>query len=155
MRGLGSPALIQPGDKVGRSRPLFGLCGAPVGALRWRPPAPPGRHGLLDATECANSCPQVTGLGAFAGPATIDEDCLYLNVFATGKPFFGGLNTVIVWIHGGGNVDGKPLTMTEASSPRAGGPLAFPRWWSRSTIAWACQAGSDGAPRRLNTALTC
>ncbi|MGA7373928.1 MAG: carboxylesterase family protein [Methyloceanibacter sp.] len=87
--------------------------------MRWRPPAPPGRHGLLDATECANSCPQVTGLGAFAGPATIDEDCLYLNVFATGKPFFGGLKTVIVWIHGGGNVDGKPLTMTEASSPRA------------------------------------
>jgi hypothetical protein len=33
----------------------------------------------------------VTGLGAFAGPATIDEDCLYLNVFGTGKPFFGGL----------------------------------------------------------------
>ena len=57
----------------------------PVGALRWMPPAPPARHGLLDATEFANSCPQVTELGAFAGPATIDEDCLYLNVFTTGQ----------------------------------------------------------------------
>jgi para-nitrobenzyl esterase len=53
----------------------------PVGALRWRPPAPAARHGLLDASEFANSCPQVTELGAFAGPAAINEDCLYLNVF--------------------------------------------------------------------------
>src|SRR4051812_44258240 len=26
----------------------------PVGDLRWRPPAPPARHGLIDATQFAN-----------------------------------------------------------------------------------------------------
>ena len=56
----------------------------PVGALRWMPPAPPAHHALLDATQFANTCPQVTELGAFAGPSSTTEDCLYLNVFTTG-----------------------------------------------------------------------
>ena len=56
----------------------------PTGNLRWMPPASPAKHGLLDATEFANTCPQVTELGAFAGPSSTTEDCLYLNVFTTG-----------------------------------------------------------------------
>ena len=76
----------------------------PVGKLRWMPPQPPGHHGLLDATEFANTCPQVTELGAFAGPSSTTEDCLYLNVFTTGS---GPKKPVLVWIHGGGNVDGE------------------------------------------------
>ncbi len=95
----------------------------PVGALRWMPPAPPARHGLLDATEFANSCPQVTELGAFAGPATIDEDCLYLNVFTTGN--HGPLKPVIVWIYGGGNVDGETADY-DGSKLATGGPLGVP-----------------------------
>ena len=45
----------------------------PVGDLRWRPPAPPAHHGLIDATQFANTCPQVTELGAFAGPSSTKE----------------------------------------------------------------------------------
>src|SRR6188472_3916564 len=66
----------------------------PTGNLRWMPPAPPAHHALLDATEFANTCPQVTELGAFAGPSSVTEDCLYLNVFTTG----GSNKPVIVWI---------------------------------------------------------
>ena len=94
----------------------------PTGSLRWKPPAPPAHHALLDATEFANSCPQVTELGAFAGPATIDEDCLYLNVFTTGT---SPKKPVIVWIHGGGNVDGETADY-DGSKLATGGPLGTP-----------------------------
>jgi para-nitrobenzyl esterase len=76
----------------------------PVGALRWQPPQPPARwHGLRDATEFANHCPQPAT--PFGLPSTT-EDCLYLNVYTPadhkgwhhedhhGRP-------VMVWIHGG------------------------------------------------------
>jgi para-nitrobenzyl esterase len=94
----------------------------PTGALRWKPPAPPAHHALLDATQFASSCPQVTELGAFAGPATTNEDCLYLNVFT---PSLKGSNAVLVWIHGGGNVDGETADY-DASKEATGGPLGTP-----------------------------
>jgi para-nitrobenzyl esterase len=95
----------------------------PVGDLRWRPPAPPARHGLIDATQFASTCPQVTELGAFAGPSSTTEDCLYLNVFTTGKG--GPPKSVLVWIHGGGNVDGETNDY-DGSKVATGGPLGTP-----------------------------
>ena len=99
----------------------------PVGKLRWKAPQSPGHHGLLDATQYANSCPQVTELGAFAGPSSTSEDCLYLNVFTTGKSggYKGGSKPVLVWIHGGGNVDGETADY-DASKQATGGPLGTP-----------------------------
>ena len=57
------------------------------------------------ATAFGPICAQVTTLGVFAGPANANEDCLTLNVFT---PRLGAAAKlpVIVWIHGGGNVDG-------------------------------------------------
>ncbi|WP_414463740.1 carboxylesterase/lipase family protein [Hyphomicrobium sp. DY-1] len=93
----------------------------PVGNLRWQPPQPVKRwHGVLDATKFANTCPQVTELGAFAGPSSTNEDCLYLNVFTTGNK--GKKKPVIVWIHGGGNVDGETNDY-DASKLATGGPM--------------------------------
>ena len=94
----------------------------PVGDLRWMPPEPPEHHALLDATEFGNTCPQVTTLGAFAGPANTTEDCLYLNVFTTGLK---GSKPVIVWIHGGGNVTGETNDY-DGSKLATGGPNGTP-----------------------------
>jgi para-nitrobenzyl esterase len=95
----------------------------PVGKLRWMPPQPVKKwHDTLDATHYGNTCPQVTELGAFAGPTSITEDCLYLNVFTTGK---GKKKPVIVWIHGGGNVDGESDDY-DGSKLATGGALGTP-----------------------------
>ena len=79
----------------------------PVGNLRWRPPK---KHeswiGVLTTQAYAPICALITTLGVFSGPANNNEGCLYLNVFTPNLDPSAGL-PVIVWIHGGGNVDGE------------------------------------------------
>jgi para-nitrobenzyl esterase len=77
----------------------------PVGALRWRPPQAPAKWtAVRQAARFGPTCAQVTTLGPFAGPANSNEDCLYLNVFA---PDAAKKLPVLVWIHGGGYIDGE------------------------------------------------
>jgi len=81
----------------------------PVGELRWRPPLPHANWtGTLQATVHGAACPQLYGLGVFAGPPSFIEDCLFLNV-VTPKATSGGASAglpVLFWIHGGGLFDG-------------------------------------------------
>jgi para-nitrobenzyl esterase len=79
----------------------------PVGDLRWRPPvAAKPWQGVRRATQFGAACAQVTTLGVFAGPANVNEDCLTLNVFTPAIGTSGKL-PVLVWVHGGGNMDGS------------------------------------------------
>ncbi|KAJ4318195.1 hypothetical protein N0V94_004561 [Neodidymelliopsis sp. IMI 364377] len=76
---------------------------APIGPLRWQAPQPPliNRASVIPATSFGAICPQSARSGLESGvtPSPVDEDCLFLNVYAphnaTGLP-------VLVWIHGGG-----------------------------------------------------
>src|SRR5436190_1300359 len=76
----------------------------PVGARRWRPPAPAASwHGVRDATSYGNRCPQ---LPSSNGAGSENEDCLYINVF---RPAHRRVRhaPVLVFIHGGGLVNGS------------------------------------------------
>jgi para-nitrobenzyl esterase len=75
---------------------------APIGPLRWAPPAPAAPWtGARDATTFGAACPQPArpdGGAAAGGGQTQSEDCLFLNVWT----FDGATKApVMVWIHGG------------------------------------------------------
>ena len=93
------------GQMAGNSRLFIKIPYAkpPVGELRWRAPVAndPWKPAVQSATEFSASCPQLADQGA---PASDNEDCLYLNVWAPNSPIANA--PVMVWIHGGGNFSG-------------------------------------------------
>ncbi len=102
------------GEVNGATRQFRGIpyAAPPVGPLRWRPPAPVVPwQGVLQATAFSGSCAQLSSL---QGPASYNEDCLYLNVW-TPDPAPRKPRPVMVWFHGGANQQGS-----------AGDPVPFP-----------------------------
>ncbi|MDW6004950.1 carboxylesterase/lipase family protein [Vibrio mangrovi] len=79
----------------------------PVGELRWRAPQPANPwDSVLQAKEYGNDCLQAP----FPGDSSqmdngMSEDCLFLNVWKPAHPS-RALRPVMVWIHGGGFVNG-------------------------------------------------
>ena len=121
MRTSGSGA-VEPGIEVetkqGRARGLrrdgvsvfrgLPYAAPPVGALRFRPPAPPEPwSGVRDAISSGPAAPQVPSmLAAMLGTGSDEqaEDCLSLDVFTPGPD--AGRRPVLVWLHGGGFTGG-------------------------------------------------
>lgn len=94
----------------------------PVGDLRWRAPQPvPRWQGMRDATAYAHDCMQLPFPSDAAPLGTPPaEDCLYLNLW---KP--AGVKAklpVMVWIYGGGFVNGgsSPPTYSGAQLAKQG-----------------------------------
>ena len=108
---VGTPDGVFRGVSTATMNEFLGIryAQAPVGDLRWRPPvAPEAPHGIQDATEFANHCPQpATPFGV----ASTTEDCLFLNVYsptdASRSHDPSRLHPVMFWIHGGALVDGE------------------------------------------------
>ncbi len=94
---------------------------APIGNLRWRPPQPfPTWTGVREAKAFGPACPQLPSgwLPEMLGRKQMatDEACLYLNVWTMNLPANAANSIrsssrhkapVMVWIHGGGNVEGS------------------------------------------------
>jgi para-nitrobenzyl esterase len=93
----------------------------PVGALRWRPPAPAACwSGVREGAAWGPMCPQQADNGAGAVVGT--EDCLQLNVFVpASKP---GPLPIMLWIHGGGHVAGSAVSEQSGTRIYDGGALA-------------------------------
>ncbi len=93
-----------PTPESGGVRSFKGLpyAAPPVGALRWRPPAPVvAWHGVRAADRFAADCMQKPSERASPAARPRSEDCLYLNVWSAAPP--RARLPVYVWIHGGGS----------------------------------------------------
>jgi para-nitrobenzyl esterase len=94
----------------------------PVGALRWRAPQPvPRWSGVREARAYGPDCMQ-RPFATDDAPLTTDpaEDCLYANVWRPAQA--SGPLPVLVWVHGGGFVNGggSPPSYAGAALARQG-----------------------------------
>ncbi|HMO74369.1 MAG TPA: carboxylesterase family protein [Sphingopyxis sp.] len=96
---------------------------APVGPLRWRPPAPVDPwSGVRDAQAFGADAVQVSGIRESRAPG-MSEDCLFLNVWAPEEAREGGW-PVIVWSGGGGfNTGGGAFAVEDMSRLAARGAV--------------------------------
>lgn len=79
----------------------------PLGSLRWRPPQPAAAwSGVRPADRNGEICMQKLSKDNGVGEGQGSEDCLTLNVF-TPRAARGARLPVMVWIHGGGLVNGS------------------------------------------------
>jgi len=84
----------------------------PVGDLRWKPPQPAKVwDGVRETHQFSPVCPQPGSSYNLESSASIatqeqSEDCLYLNVW-TGAVSSDERRPVMLWIHGGGLINGS------------------------------------------------
>ena len=106
LRGVRVAAMPRGGEFLG-----IPYAAQPVGALRWRAPQPaPHWAGVREATAWGAACPQrpSSWLPEMLGVRAMrtNEACLYVNVW-TPELHPARKLPVLVWVHGGGNVEGS------------------------------------------------
>ncbi|MBW0134401.1 carboxylesterase/lipase family protein [Pseudonocardia abyssalis] len=123
---VGETVRVEQGELRGRTDGdvlRFGDVPYAAPAQRWVAPAPPAAwDGVRDATGPGSRCPQTAAAPdvPHATAASVDEDCLTLDVTVpTGTPADARL-PVLVWLHGGGFSAGAGADYDPRRLARAG-----------------------------------
>ena len=107
---------------------------APVGEFRWMAPQPVQPwNGIRSIAEWGPRCLQSSRLGDL-DPLNkrMDEDCLYLNIWTPATSSSQSL-PVMLWIHGGSNLNGAGSPVRALwSSPSITGSTFSASWHTRN-----------------------
>jgi para-nitrobenzyl esterase len=98
------------GESTAEGRQFLSIpyAAAPTGDLRWQAPRRPANwKGVRDATQYGDYCAQNTFWAPGYEKQHTTEDCLDVNVYTPPAAARSSRLPVLVWIHGGGNVDGR------------------------------------------------
>lgn len=124
------PAVLDSGKAAGKVEDGVAIwkgipfAAPPVGPLRWRAPQPAAPwSGVRQATEYGHDCMQLPFASDAAPLGTMPaEDCLVANVWRPARAGARAKLPVIVWIYGGGFVNGgsSPPTYSGARLARRG-----------------------------------
>ncbi len=119
---------VVQGQKTGNVYRFLGVpfAAPPVGPLRWLPPQDPACWDApLQAATFPPACTQKQFSADGSQPGTIigAEDCLYLNVW-TRDGYDGQSRPVMVFMHGGGNVQGSTSEETQGATMYDGAKVA-------------------------------
>ncbi|WP_113700824.1 carboxylesterase/lipase family protein [Nonomuraea lactucae] len=114
----------------------------PTGELRWRSPRPARPwSGIYDATFPRSQCAQLAP--AYGGQTTFSENCLHLNVF-TPRRTRSGL-PVMLWIHGGADVNGNGAAYLAAPLAVKGDAIVVTINYRLGAIGWLAYPGLAGS----------
>lgn len=126
---VGETVRVEQGDVHGRTDGdvlRFGdlpYAAPPVGPLRWVDPQPaPPWDGVRDAAGPGSRCPQAAAAPGVphATAASVDEDCLTVEVTVPAGTADGARLPVLVWLHGGGFAAGSGADYDPRRLARAG-----------------------------------
>jgi para-nitrobenzyl esterase len=132
----GSPIIALPevqlaegtllGKSEGKTRMFLGIpyAAPPLGALRFARPVSPPPFGRRSAAQFGAQCPQSTAEAFLTDvPLAASEDCLYLNVYTPDDARPDDLRPVLVFVHGGGGLDGSGASYDARALSEAGGAV--------------------------------
>jgi para-nitrobenzyl esterase len=113
--------MTAPGGAIFKGIPF---AAPPVGDMRWKEPgAVKPWSGVRQTVEYAATCPQSDSGWNKLAASKMNEDCLFLNIWAPEWPS-KSKKAVMLWIHGGGNTGGSALGAGGIEPPFDGESLA-------------------------------
>lgn len=128
----------------------------PVGDLRWRAPvAPDPWTDVADATAFGPVSPQPKSPIPLGPGTRVDEDCLFLNVWAPSGADAGAAKPVMVWVHGGAYIFGsgsQPLYDGRALAAR-GDLIVVTLNYRMGAFGFLDLSGFDAGGQRFDTNL--
>lgn len=137
------------GEVVGEASQFLAVpyAAAPVGNLRFRAPQPvPSWRGVRDATEPGAACVQFAAFG-IEPTARRSEDCLNLDVYRPGQARPGARLPVIVWIHGGGFVQGTGTEFSGRATAELTGAIVVSINYRLGALGYLALPGLDAESR--------